>query len=219
MIFLNHKMNLTLDEVNNYIEALKNYKEKIIVLPTALYAKEFINSGYKVGLQNIYYEEKGMYTGEISPYQAFQLGASYVLIGHYERRSIFGENNEMVNKKIKSALKNKLKVVLCVGDNDDNNDFLTRQIKECLKDVQESVIIAYEPIYAIGTGIIPKIEDIQNKVNYIKSLTNSKVLYGGSINAHNIDELKTIKNLDGFLIGKASIDAQEVIKILEVASK
>ena len=137
MIFLNHKMNLTLDEVNNYIEALKNYKEKIIVLPTALYAKEFINSGYKVGLQNIYYEEKGMYTGEISPYQAFQLGASYVLIGHYERRSIFGENNEMVNKKIKSALKNKLKVVLCVGDNDDNNGFFDptnkRMFKRCAR--------------------------------------------------------------------------------------
>lgn len=213
-VILNHKMNLTYNEVENYIDYLDKVKKNIIVLPSSLYVKKFIDSGFITGLQNVYFDDTGAYTGEISAYQAKSLGVEYALIGHSERRNLFNEDSDIINKKIKSAIKNGLKVILCVGES--SKDVLYKQITSALEDVNEDVIISYEPIYAIGTGVIPKLEDVEEKINYIKSLVNTKVLYGGSVNSSNIDELNKVKNIDGFLIGSAGLDPEEVMKILEV---
>lgn len=218
IVVLNHKMNLNYEEIRKYIKALENYKDKVIIMPSSIYAGKFIDNNYKTGLQNIYCEDKGMFTGEISPMQAKSLGIKYVLIGHSERRNIFKEDDELINKKVKSALKNNLKVILCIGDNlnENINEALLKQITNDLKYINEDVIIAYEPVYAIGTGQVPSVQDIEKRITYIKSLVNTKVLYGGSINSNNIKELNKISNLDGYLIGSSSLDIEEVIKILEV---
>lgn len=218
MIVLNHKMNLNYDEVKKYIKAIGKYKDQVIVLPSSIYINEFINNNFNVGIQNIYYGDNGFYTGEISASQAKSLGIKYVLIGHSERRIIFKETDELINKKIKSALANDLKVILCIGDNlsEDANDVLYKQITNGLKDIDKEIIIAYEPVYAIGTGLTPSIEEIEKRITYIKSLAKAKVLYGGSININNIKALNKIKNLDGYLIGKASLNSSELLKILEV---
>ena len=218
MLVLNHKMNLNYDDIKIYIGSLKKYKDKLIVMPSSIYAKDFIDNGFNTGLQNIFYQDKGMYTGEISAVQAKSLGCKYVLIGHSERRKVFKETDEIINKKIKSALKNDLRVILCVGDdfNEEVHKTLYKQLTEALKGISENVIIAYEPVYAIGTGIIPEVEDIKERIAYIKSLVNTKVLYGGSINSNNIKQLNMIDNLDGYLIGLSSLEAFEVVRILEV---
>lgn len=220
LVILNHKMNLNYDEIRKYINDLKDYKDKFIVMPSAIYTKDFIDSGFKTGLQNIYAFDKGMYTGEISAWQARSLGIEYVLIGHSERRIIFKEDDSLINLKIKNALSNGLKVILCVGEDfgEEVNDVLSKQITDDLKDIEENVIIAYEPVHAIGTGQTPSINEIEARINYIKSLVNTKVLYGGSINSNNIKELNKIKNIDGYLIGLASLKKDEVIKILEVVA-
>ncbi len=218
IIGLNHKMNLNYDEIKNYINSLINYKNKMIVFPSTIYQQAFIENGFQTGIQNIFYEDKGMYTGEVSASQAKSLGTDYVLIGHSERRKFFKEDNEIINKKIKIALKNNLKVILCIGDNINENieEVLEKQITGGLKDIKENVIIAYEPVYAIGTGITPDKEDIEKRINFIKSLINTKVLYGGSVDSNSIKKLNEINNLDGYLIGSASLSVDEVRKILEV---
>lgn len=217
LVVLNHKMNLNYEDIQKYITDLENYRDKIVVLPSAIYAKEFIEHGFITGLQNIYCREKGMYTGEISPVQAQSLGAKYVLVGHSERRRLFAEDDILINEKIKMALKNHLKVILCVGDEiGDPPEVLASQITKALKGITEEVIIAYEPVYAIGTGKVPKIEDIKKQVEYIKNLVNHKVLYGGSVSTNNIKSLEQLDNIDGYLIGTSSLSSAEVIKILEV---
>ena len=218
IVIANLKMNLNLEEVKNYIEKIKN--KKVIICPTAIYATYFIENEIMTGIQNVYTEDKGAFTGEISSLQVKSLGISYVIIGHSERRRIFKEDNELINEKIKTALRNNLKVIFCVGEDltEDYRKVLKTQITEGLKDVSEEVIIAYEPVWSIGTGKIPINEDITQRTNFIKSLLNYdvKVLYGGSVNNTNIATLEEIKEISGYLIGTASLDVNELINIIEV---
>lgn len=214
-LFLNHKMNLTLDQIKEYIIKLNEVKEKIVVFPSNIYLKEFIDNDYITGIQNIYYKDVGAYTGEISPQQAKSLEVEYVLIGHSERRIY--DNDEIINKKIKKALENHLQVILCIGENEfEDETRLYQQITAALKGINEEVIIAYEPVYAIGTGITLNYKEIEKKISYIKSIVNAKVLYGGSVSSKNIKELNEVSLIDGYLLGTASLDPEEVIKILEV---
>lgn len=214
-IILNHKMNLTVSEIVNHIDKLQSLKKDIIVCPSSIYSKMFIDNGFSVGLQNVYCENEGAFTGEISPYQANKLGVEYVLIGHSERRKLFGED-KIINKKIKKALENNLKIILCVGEGKGENakEVLYKQITTALADVDANVIIAYEPVYSIGTGDLSN--DIEDNINYIKSLIDTEVLYGGSVNSKSIVQLNKINNIDGFLVGSASLSIDEVTKILEV---
>lgn len=219
IIVANHKMNMQKDEIKEYISKLKNID--MIICPTAIYAPYFIENGFETGLQNIYYEDKGAYTGEISPFQASALGVKYVIIGHSERRELFKETNLDINKKIKSALRHHLKVILCIGEteNQRNNykEVLKKQITEGLDGITEEVIIAYEPVWAIGTGKTPTNEDISEVAKYIKSLLNNPlVLYGGSVNSNNIKTLNEVKEVNGYLIGGASTKIDELLKIREV---
>lgn len=224
IIVLNHKMNMRYNEIKDYIKTLKKLNLKPIVFPTSIYAKDFIENNFKTGIQNIYYKNEGPYTGEISGGQAKSLGIEYVLIGHSERREIFSESNEEINKKIKAALRDNLKVILCVGEKkaEDYKKVLKKQITESLKDIDinEEVIIAYEPEWSIGTNEIPSKEELKKIINYIKSLTNYgiMVLYGGSVDSTVIETLKEVEEVSGFIIGGNSTNINELIRIKEVVN-
>ena len=225
----NMKMNLTLDEVKEYIEKMKNYNN-FIICPSYIYVPYFLESNFKVGVQNISEYGIGSYTGDISVMQVASMGIKYTLVGHSERREKFGESDKVVNNKIIKAISNNLTAILCVGETNNEKmcgktkNVLYRQLTNCLEDIEKydnnQILIAYEPVWAIGTGNIPTDTEIIDNITYIKSVIEEKwgitpnVLYGGSINEENIKELNKIDKIDGFLIGGACLKPNKFIKIL-----
>ena len=178
----------------------------------------------EVGAQNCHENENyGAFTGSINSKMLKDVGAKYVIIGHSENRQR-GESNKKINKKIKSVLKSGLKVIFCIGETSQEKrkkktyQVLNNQIKTGLDKVKnkKNIIIAYEPVWSIGTGLIPKSNELIKIITFIKKkYKNLKVLYGGSVNSKNINELKLIENIDGFLIGGASQDAKKFIDIIK----
>lgn len=232
----NLKMNMVADEVSNYLNKVnKNiYSNQVVICPSSIYIPYFLKQRYQVGIQNISSENSGAYTGEVSALQAYSLGVNYALIGHSERRHLFSENDLAVNKKVKIAIKNNLYPIICIGETNEDKvmlrteKVLKKQITYALKDLtvedMDNIVIAYEPVWSIGTNKIPSNRDIKNTISYIKLLVNNlyhynrvKVLYGGSVNKNNIEQLVKIDNLDGFLVGGASLKPDEFLKIIEVA--
>ena len=225
----NIKMNMKFGEIANYINVFKNIKSKnVVICPSYIYIPYFLNYDFSVGSQNVCSDINGNYTGEISASQLASIGVNYVIVGHSERKINLGETNSDINKKIKSSLKSKLKVILCIGENLEENKLLKkesvlkRQIRDALFDISDlsNVIIAYEPIWSIGTHKIPDEQELFSTISYIKEFvyntfkTNIKVIYGGSINESNIVKLNSISNIDGFLIGSASVDPVEFTNII-----
>lgn len=220
----NFKMNLDKEEVLNYIQNIqknKNYK-KAIYCPSFLYIPYFTANNIPVGAQNVSSFTNGPHTGEVSSKQLKSMGVSHVIIGHSETRK--KETNEDINHKIEEALKENLKVILCIGEKEEEKEkrkeVLKKQLEEALKNVsKENIIIAYEPVWAIGTGKTMKEEDIKEVSIYIKSMLTekTKVLYGGSVNEKNIESLSKIKEVDGFLVGGASLKEEVFLKMIEVA--
>ncbi len=230
----NFKMNTKPSELKPYAMALatkaKGGVNEIVICPPFTHlsvANEFL-SGSKVefGAQNISEEESGAFTGEISAKMIKDLGASYVILGHSERRGKFKENDKTINKKIKTALANGLKVILCVGESlqtrtaKQTYQFVKKQLDDDLKGIYEneleSVLIAYEPIWAIGTGktattkdIERMVETIRKEVEYLyseKAGRSLAVLYGGSVNLNNYKKILSLPCLNGALIGGACLD-------------
>lgn len=163
--------------------------------------------------QDVFWQEKGAYTGEISPMMLKKLGVEYVIIGHSERR-VLGETDEIINKKIKAALSVGLKIILCVSE----KKFIQNQIRKDLKGIKIiNLIIAYEPTWAIGTGKADTQENSKKVLNFIKSLFKDKlkVLYGGSVNSKNAAGF--LNMFDGLLVGNASLNAKEFGKIIKDA--
>lgn len=220
IVVANQKMNMTVNEVNDYINKMKIYKDKFIVCPSNIYIPYFINAGFNVGIQNVYKNNFGPYTGEVSSYQAKSLGVKYALIGHSERRDIFDENNDLIKEKILSCFKNNIKVILCIGESlEDRKQGKTIEVLKKQLEVLEKnddVIVSYEPIWSIGSKKIPSEQEIKDVVSFIKKCYNVKVLYGGSVNEESILNLKNINSLDGYIIGSSSLSSHEMIKILEV---
>lgn len=231
----NHKMNLRPNEVEAYLKALKSLKSnQVIICPTSLYIPFFLKQGYLVGIQNTGTDIKGAYTGEVSPNQAKELGVFVTIIGHSERRQLYHETDELINSRLKAALKAKLKVILCVGETKEEHELLktSRVLKhELLADLDGvesigNIVIAYEPIWSIGSGLVPTNDEISKTIDYIKKVVANKydkeirVLYGGSVNDQNISTLNKINNLSGFLVGGASTDPVKFKKIIrEVVKK
>jgi triosephosphate isomerase len=188
----------------------------------------------KIGAQNMHWEEKGAFTGEISGQMLKSLGVEYVIIGHSERRTYFAETDEIVNKKIKQALANGLKPIVCVGETLEQREkgitkeVVTSQIEKALEGVTEeeisNIIIAYEPIWAIGTGKTASKEDANESICQIRekivkiygqNVANRVIIqYGGSVNSNNAKELFEMSDIDGALIGGASLKAEEFAKIV-----
>lgn len=220
IVVVNHKMHLSYDEMLKYIDDTRDMKDDFIVCPSSLYLPYFVKAGYAVCAQNVYAYNNGAYTGEISPLQVKSLGCDYVMIGHSERRDIFSEDDGLINEKVKCCLDNGLKVIFCVGeslkDMDNYKDVIFKQISLGLDGIDGDIYISYEPVWAIGSGITPTKERLEEIVSYIKSLRDVPVLYGGSVNSHNIALLNEISSLSGFLVGTSGLDVLELRRIIEV---
>ena len=230
IVVANMKMNLHMDDINNYLNEFKKYDTSgLIFCPPSIYLPYFLNNNYEVGIQNYASYKNGAYTGEISASQVKSMNINYAIIGHSERREYFNETDNIINEKIKLGLENNLKIILCIGEalehkqNNQTNEVLKKQIINGLKDIQDinSIVIAYEPIWSIGTGLIPTNDEIYNTTNFIKEEINKlynkdvMVLYGGSVNDDNINVLNEIDNLSGFLVGGASLKPDKLKRIKE----
>lgn len=219
LIVANLKMNM---DFKTTLEYVNNVDKSIVVCPSYIYIPYFLKNSI-VGAQDCFIYDTGSYTGYISPLHLKEMGVQYVIIGHSERRKV--EDDLLINKKIIAAINNGLKVILCIGENleEDKNTKLLKQISLDLENIPvDNVIIAYEPIWAIGTGVIPTNEQIKETVTLIKTTIKEKfnkdikVLYGGSVDIKNIDVLNQIDNVDGFLVGKASIDYEQINKMNKI---
>ena len=238
----NWKMNMLPNEAIQFIEELiplvKDTENEVILcvpytdLFYALLTAQ--NTNIKIGAQNMHYEEKGAYTGEISAQMLKSINVEYVIIGHSERRQYFNETDETVNKKIKAAFENGLKPIVCVGetleqrDEGTTIDIITNQTKLALEGLTDeqvaNTIIAYEPIWAIGTGKTATSEDAQKAIKSIRDKicqiygqnVSDRVIiqYGGSVKSSNAKELFEMSDIDGGLVGGASLKPDEFSKIV-----
>ncbi len=220
----------SLDKVIKFSKSKEINKGRLIYCPPytliSSFFKKFKNCQIDIGGQNCHEnEDYGPHTGFVNSRMLKNIGANYVIIGHSENRKK-GENNKLINLKIKSALKAKLKVIFCIGEtliekrNKKTNSIISKQIKAGLKNIKKksNIFIAYEPVWAIGTGIVPKSDDLLKTIKFIKSKFKGKlpkVLYGGSVDPKNINNLKKINNIDGFLIGGASQSSKKFIDIVK----
>ena len=218
----------SLDKVVTFIKKYKKNNIKLIYFPPAtlinLLSQKFKNTSIDVGAQNCFHEENhGAYTGQINSFMLKDAGAKYIILGHSENRKL-GEDNNLINRKIKSSIKSGLKIIFCIGETltqknkKNTKKILSQQIIQGLKNVEnkKNIIIAYEPVWAIGSGLIPKETEIFEIVKFIKNkVKGSKVLYGGSVNSQNINLLKKIDNVDGFLVGGASQNSNNFIDIIK----
>ncbi len=244
MIAGNWKMNTTISEAVELVRGICagansiSGIEKVVCPPFISLAevkKALSGSAIKVGAQNVYFEDKGAYTGEISPMMLVGL-CEYVIIGHSERRQYFQEDGGIVSKKIRAALKHSLKPILCIGENlgeyeaGRTKDVVTWQLKSSLEGVDQadSISIAYEPVWAIGTGRAATGVQANETIRLIRSLVaekygstiagNMRILYGGSVTAANIAEFVSQPDIDGALVGGASLKAAEFISIIKTTS-
>lgn len=229
----NLKMSMKKDDVAKYLKKVndKIFSNQVIIFPSSIYIPYFLNQYYKVGIQDVHFESTGPYTGEVSPAQAKSMGVSCTLIGHSERKKFFKDTDAIINKKVLESLANGISVILCIGETSEERDMLKtdrvlkKQINNALRYVKnlDQVMVAYEPIWAIGTKVVPKNSEIEKTIEYIKDLirkeydySNIKVLYGGSVDDKNIHDICKIKNLDGVLVGNSSTDADKFLHIIEV---
>jgi triosephosphate isomerase len=241
----NWKMNTTIEEAINLIKTMQPGLDKIkgvekVLCPpfVSLMAARAIvkGSSVKLGAQNVFYEEKGAFTGEISPPMLAGL-CDYVIIGHSERRQHFGETNEIIDKKIKAATKSGLKPIFCVGETLEENE--AGQTREVLgRQLMASsdrfyflsgCVIAYEPVWAIGTGKAASGDDANKTIGFIRQVISRlhgrgiantiRILYGGSVTAANIAEFIRKSDIDGALVGGASLRADEFVSIVKQVSE
>jgi triosephosphate isomerase len=241
----NWKMNTTAAEAEQLVlemlERLDRIEgvEKVVCPPfVALVGINMMlqNSSIKLGAQNMHFESKGAYTGEISPRMLREL-CEFVILGHSERRWYFGETDELVNKKVKAALTNKLKPILCVGERLEENeagkteDVISRQVRGALNGIEpvRDLAIAYEPVWAIGTGKAASGKQAAATIQFIRGVVSElwnksmaqdlRILYGGSVTSANVDEFVSLPEIDGALVGGASLKADEFVGIVEKTSE
>lgn len=244
LIVGNWKMNTTVEEAVSLIKTMQPglHKiqgiEKVLCPPfVSLVAARVIVRGstVKLGAQNVFYEEKGAYTGEISPVMLVGL-CDYVIIGHSERRQYFGETDEIINNKVKSAAQHGIKPILCVGETSEENEadqtreVLGKQLIACSDKVYylSGLVIAYEPLWAIGTGKNASGDEANRTIGFIRQFISRlhgsgiantvRILYGGSVTAANIAEFMRKPDIDGALVGGASLKADEFVSIVKQAS-
>lgn len=226
---MNNTKRETLDFLSSFLPKVENITVEMAICPpfTDLYAaaEKLKGTKVKLGAQNMHWEETGAFTGEVSPLMLKEIPCDYVIIGHSERRQYFAETDETVNKKIKSAIKHNIAPIVCVGESLAQReegitiDFVMTQVENALKDIKpedaKKVVFAYEPIWAIGTGKTASASDAQEVIgairNKIEKLYNKdvaeevRILYGGSVKPENIKELMAEADIDGALVGGASL--------------
>ncbi|MCM3672433.1 MULTISPECIES: triose-phosphate isomerase [Peribacillus] len=240
----NWKMNKTLSEATAFLEEVSNLIPKQDVIDTvvcapALFLDQLVQAAkgtdVKIGAQNMHFEESGAFTGEISPTALADLGVSYVILGHSERREMFNETDEAVNKKAHAAFARQLTPIVCCGETleqreaGETNDFVGSQIEKGLAglsdDQLKQAVIAYEPIWAIGTGKSSSAQDANEVCAHIRSVVADKfsneaaaairIQYGGSVKPENIKEYMAQPDIDGALVGGASLKTDSFLQLLE----
>lgn len=251
IVIANLKMKLgvkdTLDLAKKYKEKFKGFKSKgeVVVCPDFIslndVKKAIRGTKIKLGAQDVFWEDKGAFTGEISASMLEEVGCEYVIVGHSERRKYLLENYEMIHKEVKAVLNTKnLTPIVCIGEEaeerkTDRRDFvLVNQLQESLSGVRlmknQKIIVAYEPIWAIGSGIAIEPTEAEyahkiirlalNDIFGAKTVSdNMRIIYGGSVDSKNVKGFKNLENLDGFLIGTSSLNAQEFYKIAKEVLK
>lgn len=240
----NWKMNKTLSEATAFLEEVSNLIPKqdlidTVVCAPALFLDQLVKAAkgtdVKIGAQNMHFEESGAFTGEISPIALADLGVSYVILGHSERREMFNETDEGVNKKAHAAFAHQLTPIVCCGETleqreaGETNDFVGSQIENGLAGLSEDqlkqTVIAYEPIWAIGTGKSSSAQDANEVCAHIRSVVADKfsneaavairIQYGGSVKPENIKEYMAQPDIDGALVGGASLKTDSFLQLLE----
>ncbi len=226
-----------IDRINQYYlkDKKNNKKYKILIAPphTLLesFSNKYKNKRVKICAQNCYERDfYGAHTGSVSPYMIKKIGVNYIIIGHSENR-MSGETENILKEKISLAIKNNFNIILCIGENKTEKikkrtiKVLKKQISHVIrkKNFLKKIIIAYEPVWSIGTGKVPSINELTKNIRLIKQFvkkrfkTNKeiKILYGGSVDSKNINEFKSIRELDGFLVGGASKSSKKFIDIIK----
>lgn len=247
LIAANWKMNNTVSEsirfADGFLPLVKDVKEvEMVICPpfTSLFPLQEKLSPTRVnlGAQDIFWEEKGAFTGEISPAMLIDAGCRYVIIGHSERRQLLGETDVMVNRKLRAALLYRLKPILCVGETlqerktNRAREIVKMQLDGALKDITITageLVIAYEPVWAIGTGVNASTDDAQEMIGFIRDYTAKiydsdqadaiRILYGGSVKPDNIEGFMAREDIDGALVGGASLDAHTLAEIVRLCIK
>ena len=242
-IAANWKMNKTIAEASEFIDALlpriAATQHDVVVCPPFTALQEVVErrrgTAVRVAAQNMHYDESGAFTGEISAPMLVELDVEAVVLGHSERRQFFGETDEALAKKVPAALAAELEPILCVGETDEareggqTEEVLERQLQADLAEVSDAdiakVVIAYEPIWAIGTGKVATPEQAQEACAFIRDVLRGRgapaddvrILYGGSVKPGNAAELLALPDVDGALVGGAALDAEDFAAIVEAA--
>lgn len=247
IIAANWKMNKTLEEAKQFIKEVKGLVPEedmvdAVVCAPALYLDHLTNASegraVKVGAQNMYPQDSGAFTGEISPYALHDLGVDFVILGHSERRQLFGETDEFVHKKVLAAFQNELTPIVCVGESleerqaQKTEDVIGEQVQQALQGLTEEqvsqVVLAYEPIWAIGTGKSSTADDADDVCSFIRSVIRKiysadtadavRIQYGGSVKPDNIETFLAKDDIDGALVGGASLDPASFVQLLEAVN-
>jgi len=236
----NWKMHKTLSEAKAFMDEIKDSipdenKVETVVCSPALFLEQLAGYGIGIGAQNMHFEESGAFTGEISPAALEDIGVKYVILGHSERREMFNETDEAVNKKTHAAFKHGLTPIVCVGEtleqreNGETSAFVGSQVEKGLAGLSEDqvkqTVIAYEPIWAIGTGKSSSAEDANEVCAHIRAVVSKqfspaaadaiRIQYGGSVKPGNIKEYMAQPDIDGALVGGASLEPQSFLQLLE----
>jgi triosephosphate isomerase len=248
------KMNKTVNESRQFISTLCDFMNnnpqviknlEVFVLPAFLAIDSAIqiinktNSDLKIGAQDCCWEDFGAFTGEVSPMHLKDLGASYVELGHAERRNIFMETDEMVSKKLAAVIKNNMKPILCIGEEEKPAQiqtalkFLEKQLLEDLskinKDDLKNIVIAYEPVWAIGATASAPLDYIEEAMDFLRNLLNKKfgnncgsdqvIIYGGSVTPESARDILALKNNDGIFVGRSALNVEYFINMIKMANE
>ncbi len=238
IVIANWKMNLVGREADNWLNGfdMQQTKVEVVICPSFTTMAQIYNhlpTGLKLGAQNCYYQPSGAYTGEVSLVMLQELGVHYVLVGHSERRSVFGESDELVNCKLRAVIAANMVPVLCVGETLEEREGkqwqqrLEQQLRVGLRDTESAecanIIVAYEPVWAIGTGRTAMLADVEEVHSLLREIltdilgdavaTTVRILYGGSVKSSNSKQLLASSVIDGLLVGGASLKPDEFGKI------
>ena len=230
IIAANLKTNLTRSATHKYIEELKNFadtsSQEVLVFPAMTSLDSFDTQSITIGTQNAYPTHNGAFTGETGLEQLEEFGIKTILIGHSERRHILGESQEFLVEKFNFFKEKGFKIVFCVGEPQEVREagkeemltYISKQY-EGIDTAYENLIIAYEPVWAIGTGLTPTLEDIEDIHTELKKKSTAPLLYGGSVKVNNAKDVLSVKNVDGILVGSAALYAEHFGKMIEYADE
>lgn len=229
LIVLNNKCNFTKDEYNNYLNKISEIKtnQTLVICPSDIYLTSTKKEQLLLGTQNVSKYEIGAHTGEISATQLKSLGVEYTIVGHQERKYEFGETKEEIKQKVNNLINENITPIVCIGETKEQRkngnyidillaelDFIINSFSEQEK---EKIVIAYEPVWCIGTGHIPNTEEIYEVVTIIKRYyPKNSILYGGGINETNIGSLINIKDIDGYLLGESGLIPEKIQKFINI---